>query len=103
MLIKRIYQADPLLCPKCGGTMKIIAFIEARQGEVIRKILEHCGLWQDPPARAPPQAPHPSRTARSIPEPDPAIGSGITYEVAPDFLEHAHREDLDQPELPWDP
>ena len=23
MLIKRIYQADPLLCPKCGGTMKI--------------------------------------------------------------------------------
>jgi hypothetical protein len=40
MLIKRIYQADPLLCAKCGGTMKIIAFIEARQGEVIRRILE---------------------------------------------------------------
>ena len=35
--------------PKCGGTMKIIAFIEARQGDVIRKILEHCGLWHDPP------------------------------------------------------
>ena len=24
----------------------------------------------------------------------------ITYEVDPDFLEHAHREDLDQPRLP---
>ena len=44
MLIQRIYQADPLRCPKCGGTMKIIAFIEADQGDVIRKILEHCGL-----------------------------------------------------------
>ena len=28
---------------------------------------------------------------------------GITYEIDLDFLEHAHREDLDQPELPWAP
>ena len=110
MLIKRIYQADPLLCPKCGGTMKIIAFIEARQGEVIHKILEHWGLWQvedeqwrNSRSRAPPQAPRPYRPARSIPEPNPAIASGITYEIDLDFLEHAHREDLDQPELPWAP
>ena len=110
MLIKHIYQADPLRCPKCGGTMKIIAFIEARQGEVIHKILEHWGLWQvedeqwrAPRSRAPPQAPRPYRPARSIPEPDPAIASGITYEIDLDFLEHAHREDLDQPELPWAP
>jgi len=29
---------------------------------------------------------------------------GITYEVDPDFLEHARREVLSskQPELPWD-
>ena len=44
MLIKRIYEADPLLCPQCGGTMQIIAFIEARHGDVLRKILQHCGL-----------------------------------------------------------
>ena len=25
-LIKRVYEMDPLLCPKCGGTMKIVAF-----------------------------------------------------------------------------
>ncbi len=26
-LIKRIYEADPLVCPNCGGEMRIIAFI----------------------------------------------------------------------------
>ena len=99
ILIKRIYQADPLLCPKCGGTMKIIAFIEARQDDVIRKILQHCGLWRDPPARAPPKPSPPSKPVRSIPGRDP----GFTCELDPDFLDHARREELDQPELPWEP
>ncbi len=27
-LIKAVYEVDPLKCPKCGGTMKIISFIE---------------------------------------------------------------------------
>ena len=45
MLIKRVYEVDPLECPKCGGTMKVIAFIEPPQREVIEKILRHCGLW----------------------------------------------------------
>ena len=26
--IKQVYETDPLLCPGCGGTMKIIAVIE---------------------------------------------------------------------------
>jgi len=34
--------------------MKIIAFIERRQTEVIEKILRHCGLWEESPARSPP-------------------------------------------------
>jgi len=46
---------DPLLCPKCGGTMKILSFIERRQREVIEKILRHCGLWEEDAARAPPE------------------------------------------------
>ena len=29
-LIKKIYEVDPLICPKCGGQMRIIAFIEDR-------------------------------------------------------------------------
>ena len=73
--------------------MKIIAFIEAHQADLIRKILEHCGLWHDPPPRVPP------RPVRSSPASDP----GITHEVDPDFLEHLRREELDQPELPWEP
>ncbi len=36
-LIKQLYETDPLSCPKCGSTMKIIAFIERHQGEVIEK------------------------------------------------------------------
>ncbi len=94
MLIQRVYQADPLLCPKCGGTMKIIAFIEARQGDLVRSILEHCGLWHDPPLTPPPRPPpltlRSSRPVRSIPTPDP--DSGVTYEVDPDFLEYDRRE-----------
>jgi hypothetical protein len=54
MLIKRVYEVDPLACPKCGAEMKVIAFIEPPQAEVIEKILRHCGLWNPPPARAPP-------------------------------------------------
>jgi len=108
ILIQRVYQADPLQCPKCGGTMRIIAFIEARQGQIVRQILEHCGLWQDPPPRAPPRPP-PRPRRRSRPTrpscPMPEADAGVSYEVDPDYLEHAHREALDeqdQPELPWD-
>ena len=54
MLIKRVYEVDPLSCPHCGGEMKVVAFIEPPQAEVIEKILRHCGLWQEPVSRAPP-------------------------------------------------
>jgi hypothetical protein len=59
-LIKQVYETDPLACPKCGSEMKIIAFIERDQGEVIEKILRHCGLWEEAPARAPPPVPEPA-------------------------------------------
>jgi hypothetical protein len=56
-LIKRVWEVDPLVCPKCGGTMKIVGFIEKRdQADVIERILKHCGLWDRPASRAPPQA-----------------------------------------------
>jgi hypothetical protein len=50
-LIKQVYEADPLTCPRCGSALKIIAFIERHQTEVIEKILRHCGLWEDGAAR----------------------------------------------------
>jgi len=52
-LIQKIYNVDPLLCPKCLGPMKIISFID--NSEIIKKILKHLGLWevkQRPPPRA---------------------------------------------------
>jgi hypothetical protein len=36
--IKKVYEVDPLCCPRCGGEMKIISFITDPQ--VIRQILE---------------------------------------------------------------
>jgi hypothetical protein len=42
-LIQKIYEIDPLLCPKCLGPMKVISFIE--DGAIIKKILIHLGLW----------------------------------------------------------
>lgn len=54
MLIKRVYEVDPLCCPECGGQMKVVAFIEPPQADVIEAILKHCGLWQASAPRAPP-------------------------------------------------
>ena len=54
MLIKRVFEADPLACPRCGGAMAVVAFIEPPQGDVIEKILRHCGLWCPAAPRAPP-------------------------------------------------
>ena len=54
MLVKRVYEIDPLSCPECGGQMAVVAFIEPPQEDVIEKILRHCGLWPCSAARPPP-------------------------------------------------
>ena len=50
-LLKRVFAIDITTCPQCGGTLTILAAIEAPA--VIIKILSHLGL----PTRAPPWAP----------------------------------------------
>jgi hypothetical protein len=81
-LIQKIYEVDPLVCPKCKGTMRIISFIEDAQ--VIRDILTHLGLWlirsrPPPKIHAPPNieyataddlahAPHPKTDCYADPE-----------------------------------
>jgi len=56
-LIKKVWEADPLLCPKCQKEMRIVSLIDDR--EVIERILRHLGLWAQgvrvSPARAPPE------------------------------------------------
>ena len=54
MLIKRVYENDPMVCTRCGGEMELISFIDPPQSEVIEKILRHCGLWKASPPRGPP-------------------------------------------------
>ena len=50
--IKKIWEVDPLLCPNCGGEMKIISFIT--EASVIQQILEHLNLWEEKLSRDPP-------------------------------------------------
>ncbi|MGD9826049.1 hypothetical protein [Desulfobacter sp.] len=51
-LIQKIYEVDPLTCPKCQGSMRIISLIE--ELDIIERILRHLGLW-DIPNHDPPQ------------------------------------------------
>jgi hypothetical protein len=55
VLIARIYEVFPLLCPICGGQMRIIAFIT--HSADIRQILEHIGANSEPPRIAPARGP----------------------------------------------
>ncbi len=79
-LIKKVYEADPLPCTRCGGAMRNIAFID--QPEVIEKILTHLGRGRIPlmprhPARWPSQfAPRGSVVS--------SIGQATTERVPPD-------------------
>ncbi len=47
--IRKVYETDPLVCPKCAGEMGIISFID--QLAIIKKILQHLGLWEENHAR----------------------------------------------------
>ena len=38
-MIRKVYDVDPLLCPSCGGQMRIISFIE--EPKIIDRIIGH--------------------------------------------------------------
>jgi len=85
-LIQKIYEVDPLICPKCKGAMRIISFIEDAQ--VIREILTHLGLW----------------LIRSRPPPKIHDPPNIAYAPS-DYLAHAPHPQTDcyaDPEHSWD-
>ena len=52
-LIQKIYEVDPLLCPKCGGRMRIIALLE--DYKVVKKILDWLGIYEAQRKRPPPR------------------------------------------------
>jgi len=41
-MIRKVYEIDPLVCPKCGREMKIIAFVTDHS--VVAQILDHLKL-----------------------------------------------------------
>ena len=41
-MIRKVYEVDPLVCPECGGWMKIIAFIT--DYSVVDRIINHLKL-----------------------------------------------------------
>ncbi|MFQ5521008.1 MAG: hypothetical protein ACE5FK_06395 [Candidatus Methylomirabilia bacterium] len=52
--MRRAFEIDVLVCPRCGGRMRLIATIE--DPRIIHRILSHLGLPTEgprpPPARA---------------------------------------------------
>ncbi|OIN93555.1 MAG: IS91 family transposase [Comamonadaceae bacterium CG1_02_60_18] len=55
VLMARIYEIFPLLCPLCGGQMRLIAFIT--HSADIRQILAHIGVESEPPRITPARRP----------------------------------------------
>jgi hypothetical protein len=57
-LIRRVYEVDPLVCPRCGAEMRVIGFIT--EPRVIRRIVDHLRQRKKgsrpPPRRGPPVA-----------------------------------------------
>lgn len=47
VLIARIYEVLPLLCPMCDGQMRLIALIT--DGVQIKEMLDHIGADPEPP------------------------------------------------------
>ena len=53
-MIKKVYEMDPLICPRCGFPMRVLSCIE--DPPVVRRILDHLDLWdmqqRPPPAQS---------------------------------------------------
>ena len=95
VLMARIYEVFPLLCPICGGQMHIIAFIT--HSADIRQILEHIGVETEPPhitpARGPPLWDECDEQAAEGVEPAPDWDEAT--QPAPDFeVDQRHGERL---------
>jgi len=52
-MIRKVFEVDPLICPQCGGEMKVISFIE--DYKVIDRIIGHLKLTFHAERPPPPQ------------------------------------------------
>jgi len=51
-LILRVWQMDPLRCPVCNKTMRVVALFE--NSKVVERVLRSRNAWHDPPGTLPP-------------------------------------------------
>ncbi len=51
-LPKKIYEVNPLTCPRCGGDMRIITPVE--DCKVVKKILDYLKIYESQRKRPPP-------------------------------------------------
>jgi hypothetical protein len=79
-LIHKVYEVDPLQCPKCGAPMQVIALID--DAIVIRRILEHLGCWAPRDARQNQRAP--PGDAKDLDALKPPVRE-LTYHPVPDI------------------
>ena len=81
----RIYEVFPLLCPLCGGQMRIIAFIT--HSADIRHILEHIGAETKPPRITPARGPTlwDDGDTQAGEAAEPAPGWDESSQTVPDF------------------
>ena len=56
-LILKVYAVDPLECPNCGATIRIIALID--HADVVERIRKHLKVWDPIPDAVKPSGPDP--------------------------------------------
>jgi hypothetical protein len=74
-LIRKVYEADPLECPRCKGPMRVIALID--DPGVVQRILEYLGHWAPEPAKRVPPTQAPDWPA--------SVLIALTYDAVPDI------------------
>jgi Ribonuclease G/E len=51
-MIRKVYEVDPMICPRCGGRMRVVAFLT--EHAVVDRIIRHLeltfGAEKPPPA-----------------------------------------------------
>lgn len=86
MLLARLFESLPLVCPNCGADMRIIAFIT--QAAPVERILTHIGEPSRPPLIAPARGlpawedapePVPDWDCFGQPEPDFAFDQSVAW------------------------
>jgi len=55
-MIRRVYEVDPLVCPRCAAEMRVVGFIT--QPALIKRILDHL-RQREKVSRPPPHVPQP--------------------------------------------